>query len=651
MPMGQIPQPAPENCRLNKVGRDTQALLRERFELGSSEALAFSYVLIAAAFLLLWGQSSTTGLIGWAVALAVVAPLPKIVQSIDVSYDRWFALELAVECAAGIVWGSVALVALPDDPVRQALLCAMLIGVMVAASTSASQFMTLHLAFLMPFAGLTIVGFLLAPDSAYGAAAMLAVAFAFSVIMAGEHRTVHHNLVDLIVQNERLVDDLAGERDALSSANEQLDHQAWSDALTGLANRAAFRRDLAAAMTSLGGEADAPITLAALDLDGFKQINDTWGHHAGDLVLIAVAEALQVAATDAESVYRLGGDELTVLSRTSDLDEFGLRLAAAFHRPFDIEGRSLSLRAGIGIATTSEAVSRDTLMRNADRALYRHKRSVDAQISHQVFDEAMRAEVARKTQLEAEVAEAFDAGRITPWLQPIVDVRTGTIVAAEALARWEHDDGVRSAASFIDILAGRGLLQQLTERTLASVRSFNDALLTSGIDALPISVNIGPAQLERVLQDADPGDLESICIGVTEESAMPNPERAAELLNRVRSAGSRVLIDDFGVGYSSLTYLRTLPITGVKVDPSFVTDIHTDPTKQALTMAILELAKALDLTVTAEGVSAAEEYHRLRSLGITAAQGNLFASSSPLTICETRARSPFVDIGTTIRAA
>ena len=610
---------------LPKVGRDKNVLLRERFELGSTEALVFSYVLILAAHLLLWGHTSRTGFLVWAGALAITAPLPKIVQSLDVPFRRWFALELTVEAIVGISWGLATFLVLPDDPVRQALLCAMLIGVMVASTTSASQFMSLHLAFLVPFGGMTIVGYLVAPDGLKGAAAMLAVAFVFSVVMAHEHRAVHHNLVDLIGENDQLVDDLAAERDALATANRQLDDQAWFDPLTGLWNRAAFRRDLAQAIRSLDDPTAPPVALAALDLNGFKQINDTWGHHAGDLVLIAVADALRAAAGPDETVYRLGGDELTVVSRTDALAEFGDRLAAAFHQPFDIEGRMLTLRAGIGIATTDEVVSRDVLMRNADRALYRHKRNSDHPVSHQVFDEAMRSEVARRAQLESEVAEAFEAGDITPWLQPIVDIRTGEVIGAEALARWEHPDGVRSAAAFIDVMASRGLLHALTERTIAAVRNFNETLLTSGIDALPISVNIGPAQLEQVLADADPGHLESLCIEVTEESAVPNPERAAALLDRARAAGSRVLIDDFGVGYSSLALAASLPIDGLKIDRSFVATLTTSEASLAVVSAIVDLADRLGLDVIAEGVESPAQIEILTGFGVHAVQGFLFA--------------------------
>jgi len=614
------------------VRRDKNALLRERFELGSTEALVFSYVLILAAQLLLWGHVPRLNFLVWAGVLALTAPLPKIVQSLDVPFQRWFALELAVEGIVGVAWGLAAFLVLPDDQVRQALLCAMLIGVMVASTTSASQFMRLHLAFLIPFGGLTIAGYLLAPGGLRGAAAMLAVAFVFSVVMAHEHRAVHHNLVDLIGENDQLVDDLAEERDALESANRQLDVQAWSDALTGLANRAAFRRDLAEAIRSLSPSSHRPVTVAALDLDGFKQINDSWGHHAGDLVLIAVADALRtvVHEHEGERVFRLGGDELTVLSRTDDLDGFGRRLATAFRAPFTIEGRRLQLRAGVGIASTTESMSRDALMRDADRALYRHKRNADGVTSHQVFDEAMRTEAARTTTLEAEVTEAFESGRIRPWLQPIVDLRTGEIIGAEALARWEHDDGVRSAASFIDVMTDRGLLQQLTDRTLRDVRDFHSSLLTSGLDPLHISVNIAPAQLEQVLQDADPGDLQSLCIEITEESTVPNPARASELLTRARAEGCRVLIDDFGVGYSSLALATSLPIDGLKIDRSFVATLTTSEASLAVVSAIVDLAARLGLDVIAEGVESPAQVALLREFGVHCVQGFLFAPAVPM---------------------
>ena len=382
-------------------------------------------------------------------------------------------------------------------------------------------------------------------------------------------------------------------------------------------------------------------------------------------MLIEVARRLTAGLPERSAVARLGGDEFVawvpwqaeVAGNPTD------RLVSQVEETLSLIGEGIqhgshSLRtmasAGVTVATPGDDL--DELLNEADMAMYWSKGS-----SQQVtqFDAQMRFDAMHRVAEEQRFREAIDMGSIIFWGQPIIGAATGRASGMELLARWPQPDGsVAHAASFIGLARETGLEIELGRQALVAAK---ELLLRWAEDPdlrqLEVNVNLSPKHLGQGLLD----DVNAVCRDLPEPGRLGLEFGEAELIDetrevfielaQIRAAGPRILIDDFGVGYSSLTYLRTLPITGVKVDPSFVTDIHKDPKKQALTSAILGLAKALELTVTAEGVSAAEDYQRLRTLGVHAAQGNLFASSSPLTICETRARSPFVDLGTTIRAA
>ncbi len=432
------------------------------------------------------------------------------------------------------------------------------------------------------------------------------------------------------------------------------------DTLTGLANRVALTE--AVLQTFAQGRR---AHLVAFDLDEFKAVNDTYGHGAGDAVLIEVARRLTAGLPERSTVARLGGDEFVawVPWQAEVAGNPTERLVSQVEETLSLIGEGIqhgshSLRtmasAGVTVATPGDDL--DELLNEADMAMYWSKGSTQ-QVT--LFDAQMRFDAMHRVAEEQRFREAIDTGGIIFWGQPIVGAATGRASGMELLARWPQPDGsVAHAASFIGLARETGLEIELGRQALMAAK---ELLLRWADDPdlrqLEVNVNLSPKHLGHGLLD----DVNAVVRDLPEPGRLGLEFGEAELIDetrevfielaQIRAAGPRILIDDFGVGYSSLTYLRTLPITGVKVDPSFVTDIHKDPKKQALTSAILGLAKALELTVTAEGVSAADDYHRLRALGVHAAQGNLFASSSPLTICETRARSPFVDLGTTIRAA
>ncbi len=612
--------------------RESKArLLRERYELGTDEALLFTYIIIAIGAMLLFGQTSTTRIIVWAAILGVTAPLPRIVQSLDVSFQRWYRLEALVEVIVGAAFGSITLIALPASEVRQALLCAILVGVIVAGSASSSQFRGLHLSYLIPFTTTAVLGFVLSPGGLLPAAVLLVVALAFAMLMAAQHRQVYENLVDVMLQNSELVEKLEWEHDALIVANEYLDNQAWSDPLTGLANRAAMTQELnqrlavpAPALT------DSPVTVAFLDLNGFKQINDTWGHRTGDALLVAVADRLRNLTTNRELACRLGGDEFVIISSALTPRQLGEMLAAAFAEPFRVGDRALPVRTSIGIASADHATSADELVRIADRALYRHKDGIDLGASYKIFDREMRAELEHRQTIECEIRRAFERGDITAWYQPVVDMATGQIIGAEALARWDHPSGVRSAGAFIDVLTEYALLDDLTERTFLASQALQDTVEAAGHPRPRISINISPQQIEQLLRRSEAiTRLDQIMIEITEEEAIPNPMRVSQVLRRVRELGAEVYVDDFGTGYSSLARTASLPIDGLKIDVSFVNRVTRSVSARAVVSSIVDLADRLDLMVIAEGVESVQQVEALLDLGVPYAQGYFFSAAVP----------------------
>lgn len=356
------------------MARDRRTLLRERFEIGTSTILVFTHVMVLAMFLLFREQSGTRPLLVWGSAVSIVSVGSVLHRRRGLEFQRWFPRELVFQVVGGVTWGSIAVVAMPEDPVYQALLIAVMASVVVASSAGESQFRALYLGFVGPLSATVLFGYVIFPGGFADAASLFVVAVIFAVVSSNDDRKLHHGHVDLMLENEELVDQLAAERDTLAAANERLDRLAWTDALTGLANRAGMTRTLEAALTETI-ERSSRVTVACLDLDGFKNVNDQYGHRAGDLLLVAVAKRLVGVVTTDELPCRQGGDELTVIGHEADLDALGERLSALFAEPFRIDGHVLEVSASIGIATTTDPVAPDELLRRADQSLYTHKRS------------------------------------------------------------------------------------------------------------------------------------------------------------------------------------------------------------------------------------------------------------------------------------
>ena len=415
---------------------------------------------------------------------------------------------------------------------------------------------------------------------------------------------------------------------------ERMTHQALHDPLTGLPNRTLFVDRLAIALA----RARRNHTLAAvlfLDLDRFKVVNDSLGHQAGDEVLLAVAARLDGVLRSNDTAARFGGDEFTVL--IEDLGDerlvLGLaeRIAAAFAEPVPVGGRDLALSASVGVAVTAGDGTPEDLLRDADAAMYRAKERGRDRI--EVFDQSLRERVTRRLETENDLRRAIAEGELRTHYQPKVRIDTHEIIGVEALVRWEHPErGLVPPGDFIPLAEETGLIVALGEWVL------RDACRQAASWDVTVSVNLSRRQLEQEdLVELVAATLaatglppERLCLEITESTVMRDPERSLETLRALKALGVGLAIDDFGVGYSSLSQLKHLPpVDLLKIDKSFVDNLVSGVEDRAIVTAILSLAGAYGMTSIAEGVEDERQAETLSALGCELAQGYLFARPQP----------------------
>ena len=431
---------------------------------------------------------------------------------------------------------------------------------------------------------------------------------------------------------------------ARHDAEAELRRRALQDPLTGLGNRFAFDELLEAAVARLGRGRSRGVAVALIDLDRFKVVNDALGHRAGDRLLAEVIARMAAATTEGTTMARLGGDELLVLhDDVADVDEAVARtqdLVQALATPFDLGDRPWVLTASVGVAHADDAgVAPGELLRRADVAMYRAKAAGGARIA--TDDEATRTEVARRVRREGELRAALDARDLVVHHQGEWDLRTGRLVGAEALVRWPHpDEGLLTAAEFIPMAEESDLIVPLGTWVLEQACRELAAWRAAGLDeGFVLRVNLSARQLRQdglVAQVA--GVLErtgvdaaALCLELTESALLADPEGAVALLGELRHLGVGLAVDDFGTGYSSMLYLKRLPLTSLKIDRAFVAGLPDDHGDEAIVRACLQLAEALDLEVTAEGVEDGAQRDALVALGCHRAQGFLLSRPEPAT--------------------
>ena len=421
----------------------------------------------------------------------------------------------------------------------------------------------------------------------------------------------------------------------------QLAHRVHHDALTGLPNRGLIDDRLQEALAR--AEADGTtLAVILLDLDQFKYVNDSLGHHTGDDLLRQVAPRLRAAARPQDTVGRFGGDEFVVLCEGLagpwEALAVARRLAAAWAEPFRLGDDDVFISGSAGVAVTHAGRAGSVaLLREADAAMYRAKARGRGDV--ELYDEVMRACAYDRLTLEGDLRRALADGEIEVAFQPIVDLEDGRPLAVEALARWTHPvRGPVSPAVFIAVAEESGLIADLGRHVLrtACERLARWRAELPGAEALQVSVNVSARQIAR---GELPGDVKdalrvtglppaALALEVTESALMEETDAPGPVLASLRSLGVKIVLDDFGTGYSSLSYLRRFPLDGLKLDRSFV-DGLAQPDAAAVVAAIIEMGATLGLVVTAEGVETRGQAEQLRALGCPRGQGYVLARPLP----------------------
>ena len=500
--------------------------------------------------------------------------------------------------------------------------------------------------------------------------AVQAGAVYFEIIHADDRAQVHSNLCQMIEDDvparvqfrvqmpnrgERyfesdtsLIHDAAGKVEQVLTVSRDITerkemeayilHQSFHDALTGLPNRLLLEDRMRQATAHLGRQR-APVAVLFIDLDRFKDVNDTLGHAAGDRLLQEVAERLGKCVRDGDTVARLSGDEFVVLlAGLQDIQDAALvanKIVATVSEPCQIGGKELRVSPSIGIAIfPNDGQNIDELLRNADTAMYHAKQEGRGRFSF--FAARMNEAANRRLMVGGALQRAIANDEFILHYQPKVSTSNGEIRGFEALIRWPQQDGTWIPPSqFISIAEETGRIEPIGKWAMREAARQAQRWLKNDTGGRPIAVNVSAQQFRRdsvaqyvetVLRETGipPGMLET---ELTESAVMTDPAKAIQALHQIRDLGVHISIDDFGTGYSSLAYLKRFPLNKLKIDTAFVRDIATDPEDAAIVLAIITLAHTLNLTVIAEGVETAEQMAFLIEHGCDEMQGNYFSKA------------------------
>ena len=437
---------------------------------------------------------------------------------------------------------------------------------------------------------------------------------------AGEPRYLIH-VIDDVTERRR--------------ADEKIAHMAHYDALTDLPNRTLFREQIERELTKVAN--GDQFALLYIDVDEFKGINDSLGHHVGDELLKAIAGRLRGCLKEGDLIARLGGDEFAVIQTgiqsSAEVLSFVTRIYHAIRQPYHCLGHQLSTDASIGIALApQDGTDLDQLVKNADLAMYGAK--AEGRRTHRFFEPEMDASARARLSMEQDLRQALVNGGFEIHYQPLVDLRSGEISGCEALLRWRHPDrGMVSPAEFIPVAEDTGLITELGDWVLRM--ACNEAATWPA--HIRIAVNVSPVQLKcdtlalriagaLAASGLDPRRLE---LEITEAVLIRDDEAALSILHQLRSIGVRIALDDFGTGYSSLSYLKRFPFDKIKIDRCFVADIAETSGAPVIVQAVVNIAAASNMTTVAEGVETEAQREMLRALGCTQMQGYLFSAPKP----------------------
>jgi diguanylate cyclase (GGDEF)-like protein len=429
---------------------------------------------------------------------------------------------------------------------------------------------------------------------------------------------------------------LLSERDG---RERQLRHESVHDSLTGLPNRALFMKRLADATHRARRGQDGLFAVLFLDVDSFKLVNDSMGHHVGDEMLVTIARRLEQCVRGGDIVARLGGDEFAILlERIADVRDAAMvaeRVQESLRTPLMIGGYEHATSASIGVAlSTGAAEQPEYVLRSADIAMYRAKNSGRGR--YEMFDRAMHAEALTRLQIETDLRHAFERNEFFLNFQPIISLEKGHIVGAEALVRWRHfERGIVSPATFVPVAEDTGLVVPLGRWVLREACRQAVAWQSHGTDGQPFAISVNLSVREFAQPDLVPNVAcvleetglppSALRLEITESAIISQKHPAIETVEQLRALGVRIHLDDFGTGYSALSYLHRLPLDAVKVDRAFTSSIDQEERPLHVVRAIVSLAHAIGLEVVAEGVSNHRQIELLRSMGCDLAQGFIFS--------------------------
>jgi len=423
------------------------------------------------------------------------------------------------------------------------------------------------------------------------------------------------------------------------AAQDHIQRLAQFDALTGLPNRILLN-DRTSHALSMAHRSHAPLALMFLDLDRFKNVNDSLGHRIGDALLVALGQRLSAAVREQDTVSRLGGDEFVLVLPDTDADgaaHIAAKLLETVVQPYQIEQHELTITSSIGVAMyPGDGVDFESLSKCADIAMYRAKQ--EGRNGFCFFTSEMQARSVRTLQLENALRRALERNQLSLHYQPQISLRNDAIIGVEALLRWQHPElGMISPAEFIPIAEDSGQILQLGEWVLRTAARQCRAWMASMPVPLTMAVNLSAIQFrhpnlpEMIIQILEEEGLPPCCLELelTESVAMDNPQAAIVVMDRLHACGIRMSIDDFGTGYSSLSYLKRFQVYKLKIDQSFVRDISLDPENETIVGAIISMARSLGLQTIAEGVETPQQLAFLRDQGCDEVQGYYFSKPLP----------------------
>jgi len=599
-------------------------------------SIGFGMLLSLVALLFLYRNGSVLPLLTW---LVVQAALSAWRMRAIAEYRRALGerrplqrLEWQVRAgclASGLSWGALFLLPVGDSTPSDVLFLAFLIagvssGGMTAMASDLLSCYMFQAAVLLPAATRLL---LLEHDRSYFAMGLTTLLY--TAFLAAWSRRINHAVRGTL----RAQLDAQRREELLQRREAQYRELAHHDALTGLPNRLALLAEIPRLLDE-ARRSGSRVCVVFIDLDHFKDINDSRGHRCGDELLAATAQRLRDCVRPTDLVARLGGDEFVVLALDTQsgdhLQALAQRLARSIEAPMSYELESVYTSASLGIAVYPEhGDDGDTLLRNADIALYAAKAA--GRRTHRVFAPAMSEAFSERIFLEQALRRALSGGQLYLEYQPLVELGTGALTGFEALLRWQHPErGLVPPLTFIPVAERCGLIDVLgNEVALQVCRQLAD-WRAAGLPLVPVAINVSPRHFElgnlgQQLSSAARGagiEPSLLQLEITESALMNGTGREVETLRALKQLGIKVMIDDFGIGFSSLNHLRSLAIDGLKIDRSFVSEMTSVERDASIVSAVIGIARSLGIAVLAEGVQSAQHVQQLRRLGCDLGQGN-----------------------------